>query len=436
MTPALHLTLYDVLRGLLGIICLLLINYLLSDNRKRINWRMVISGVLLQFVIAFMVIKIPIIRSGFEFLSGFFIELLNFSRQGAEFLFGRLMDPDTMGFIFAFQVLPTIIFFSALTSALYYLNILQYVVFAFAWLMHKTMRLSGVETLAAAANIFVGQTEAPLVVKPYLEKMSRSEIMSLMTGGMATIAGAVLVAYVSILGNNDPELMRYYATHLLIASIISAPAALLTAKMMVPETQQVDMELFVPKHRMGGNLLDAIANGTTEGVKLAVNVAAMLLVFTAFIALMNYIFNDMIGQVTGLNEKIAAWSDGRYDGLSLQFILGLLLAPVDWIMGVPNADLIQVGQLLGEKTILNEFYAYVSFDNLKDSGALINEKSILITTYALCGFANFASIGIQIGGISALAPGQRMTLAQLGLKAMIGGTTASFITACIAGMLI
>jgi concentrative nucleoside transporter, CNT family len=431
-----HLTLNDVFRGLLGIVCLLLINYLLSDNRKRINWRMVASGILLQFVIAFMVIKIPVVRSGFEFLSGFFIELLNFSRQGAEFLFGRLMDPDTMGFIFAFQVLPTIIFFSALTSALYYLNILQYVVFAFAWMMHKTMRLSGVETLAAAANIFVGQTEAPLVVKPYLEKMSRSEIMSLMTGGMATIAGAVLVAYVNILGNNDPELMRYYATHLLIASIISAPAALLTAKMMVPETEQVDMELFVPKHRMGGNLLDAIANGTTEGVKLAVNVAAMLLVFTAFIALMNYIFNDIIGQVTGLNEKITSWSEGRYDGLSLQFILGLILAPVAWIMGVPNADLIVVGQLLGEKTILNEFYAYVSFDKLKDAGFITHEKSILITTYALCGFANFASIGIQIGGISALASGQRMTLAQLGLKAMIGGTVASFITACIAGMLI
>jgi len=425
-----------IFRGILGIVILLGIGFLCSNNRKRINWRLVLSGILLQFAIAFSVIKIPVIRVGFEMVSRFFLELLTFSRTGAEFLFGRLMDPETFGFLFAFQVLPTIIFFSALTSALYYLNILQYVVYAFAWIMHKTMRLSGAESLAAAANIFVGQTEAPLVVKPYLEKMTPSEIMSLMTGGMATIAGAVLVAYVSILGGSDPVMMQYFATHLLIASIISAPAALLVAKLMIPETEEVDIELMIPRHRMGGNLLDAMAIGTSEGVKLAVNVAAMLLVFTAFIAMLNYILHDAVGAWTGMNERIAAWSDGRYEGLTSQFILGMIMAPVAWIIGVPNADILMVGQLLGEKTMLNEFYAYVTFGKLKDAGLLTHEKSVLITTYALCGFANFASIGIQIGGISALAPGQRLTLARLGVKALIGGTLASLITACIAGMLI
>ncbi len=425
----------DVARGLLGIGILVAIAWSFSENRRRVNWRLVVSGSLLQIAIAFLVIKVPSVRSVFEHVSGFFIELMNFSRAGAEFLFGNLMNPDTMGFIFAFQVLPTIVFFSALTSALYYLNILQLVVYAFAWIMHRTMRLSGAESLAAAANIFVGQTEAPLVVKPYLERMTRSEVLSLMTGGMATIAGAVLVAYIGILGGNDPERMQYFATHLLIASIISAPAALLTAKIMLPETEEVDRELMIPRHRMGGNLLDAIANGTAEGVKLAVNVAAMLLVFTAFIALLNFIMKDMVGEMTGINERITVWSDGRYNGFSLQFVLGLMLAPVAWAIGVPDHDLLVVGQLLGEKTILNEFYAYVSFGQLKDAGVIISTKSILITTYALCGFANIASIGIQLGGISSLAPGQRMTLAGLGVKALVAGTIASLLTACIAGML-
>jgi len=429
-------TFNNLFRGMFGIVFLLAVMFLLSEKRRSINWRLVISGVFLQIAVAYMLIKVSSIRGLFELVSGFFIQLLNFSREGSVFLFGGLMDPDLFGFIFAFQVLPTIVFFSALTSALYYLNILQWIVYGIAWVMHKTMRLSGVESLAAAANIFVGQTEAPLVVKPYLERMTRSEIMSLMTGGMATIAGAVLVAYVSILGGGNQEMMMYFATHLLIASIISAPAALLSAKVLIPETETTDLELLIPRHRLGGNLLDAIANGTTEGLRLAVNVAAMLLVFTAFIAMLNFVFHNGLGAWTGLNERIIEWSAGRYDGLTMQFILGLVMAPVAWIIGVPNSDLLVVGQLLGEKTMLNEFYAYVSFGKLKDAGIIQHEKTILIATYALCGFANFASIGIQVGGISTLAPGQRMVLASLGIKALIGGTIAALMTACVAGMLI
>lgn len=426
----------NIVRGLLGLAVLIAAGYALSDNRRAIRWRLVISGTVLQCVIAVALLKIDFVRTGFESVSRFFISIMDFSRSGAAFLFGDLMNPDTFGFLFAFQVLPTIVFFSALTSVLYYLNILQYIVYGFAWVMHKTMRLSGAESLAAAANIFIGQTEAPLVVKPYLERMTRSELFSLMTGGMATIAGAVLVAYVSILGGTDPVRMQYFATHLLVASIISAPAALLTAKLMVPETREIDRDLLIPRHRMGSNLIDVLTNGTTEGVKLAVNVAAMLLVFTAMIAMVNFLLADCVGTWTGLNEVIASRSDGRYEGLTLQFVLGLLMAPVAWVIGVPEGDLLVIGQLLGEKTILNEFYAYVSFGQLKDAGVIVNEKSILIATYALCGFANFASIGIQVGGISAIAPGQRANLAQLGLKAMVAGTIAALMTACIAGMLL
>lgn len=426
----------DVGRGLLGIACLLGIGFALCNNRRAINWRLIVSGILLQVVIAIAVLKIEAVYAVFQNLSLFFVELMNFSAYGAEFLFGSLMDRNTFGFIFAFQVLPTIVFFSALTSALYYLNVLQYIVYGFAWLMHRTMRLSGAESLAAAANIFIGQTEAPLVVKPYLEKMTSSEILALMSGGMATIAGAVLVAYIAILGGDDPARVQYFATHLLVASIISAPAALMVAKLILPETEEVDRELLIPRHRMGGNLIDALTSGTTQGVKLAVNVAAMLLVFTAMIAMVNYIMKDGIGEWTGLNERILDWSEGRYEGFTLQYVLGLLLAPVAWLLGVPYGDLMVVGQLLGEKTILNEFYAYVSFGQLKDAGVITNEKSIIIATYALCGFANFASIGIQVGGISSLAPGQRLTLCKLGVKALIAGTIAAFITACIAGVLV
>ncbi len=429
--------LYHFLRGLIGIAALVGLCTLLSRNRALIQWSLVLSGLLLQFVVAVVVLKVPEVRGIFDRLASFFVQVLDFTREGSLFLFGGLVgDTETFGFIFAFQILPSIVFFAALTSALYYLNILQYIVYAFAWVMSRTMKLSGAESLAAAANIFVGQTEAPLVVKPYIDRMSRSEIMALMTGGMATIAGAVLAAYVGLLGGADPDAMQYFATHLLVASIISAPAALVAAKILIPETQPANQELLFPRHRMGSNLLDAIAQGTTEGVKLAVNVAAMLLVFIAFIAMANYVISEWIGAPTGLNERVAAFTDGDFEAFNLQFLFGLALAPVAWLLGVPGEDLLMVGRLLGEKTVLNEFVAYVSFAELKAEGAIVNEKSILIATYALCGFSNFSSIGIQIGGISVIAPDQRTTLCELGLWSLVGGTIACLLTACLAGMLV
>lgn len=427
-----------LLRGILGVAVLLLIAFLFSSDRKRINWRLVITGVVLQVVFALGVLKVDWVRSVFRWISQFFVEVLNFSSAGAEFLFGGLVsDIDGFGFIFAFQVLPTIVFFSALSSFLYYLGILQRIVYGFAWIMSKTMHLSGAESLAAAGNIFLGQTESPLLVKPYLEKMTKSEMMCLMTGGMATIAGGVFAAYIGFLGGIDEELRLQFATHLLSASIMSAPAAIVAAKILVPESKpdKLDRKVLIPRDKIGSNVLDAISIGTTDGLKLAINVGAMLLVFTAFIYMFNAIFMK-VGSITELNDKIISITDGAYDGLSLQYILGLFFAPLAWLLGVPTADVMQVGQLLGEKTILNEFFAYSSLGQMKEAGKFTSERSIIIATYALCGFANFASIGIQIGGIGAIAPGQRQNLAALGVKALIGGTIACFMTAAIAGVLV
>lgn len=409
----------------------------ISRNRKSIDWKLVSSGLLIQCAIAFAVLKVPFVRSGFEVLASVFVHLMAFTREGSEFLFGGLVsDTSSFGFIFAFQVLPTIVFFSAFSSVLYYAGILQRVVFVFAWLMQRTMRLSGAESLAAAANIFVGQTEAPLIVKPYLDRMTRSEILALMCGGMATIAGGVFAAYIGMLGGANLAEQQYFATHLLVASIISAPAALLAAKILIPETDTVSRELLIPRHQAGSNVLDAIANGTSDGVRLAVNVAAMLLVFIAFIAMANFALFHWVGSWTGLNEIIAERSGGQHDGLRMQYLLGGLFAPMAWVIGVPSGDLVSIGQLLGEKTILNEFVAYASLSDLKASGNIQHERSIIIATYALCGFANFSSIGIQIGGISAIAPSQRKTLSELGFWALIGGTAACLMTACIAGMIV
>lgn len=427
-----------LLRGILGVAVLLLVAYLFSSDRKRINWRLVVTGVILQVVFALGVLKVGAVRAGFRWISQGFVEILNFSSAGAEFLFGGLVsDIDGFGFIFAFQVLPTIVFFSALSSFLYYLGILQRIVYGFAWIMSKTMHLSGAESLAAAGNIFLGQTESPLLVKPYLDKMTKSEIMCLMTGGMATIAGGVFAAYIGFLGGIDEELRLQFATHLLSASIMSAPAAIVAAKMLVPESKpdELDRNVLIPRDKIGSNLLDAISIGTTDGLKLAINVGAMLLVFTAFIYMFNALFMK-IGSATELNGTIASATDGAYEGLSLQYVLGLFFAPLAWLLGVPSADVMQVGQLLGEKTILNEFFAYSSLGQMKEAGKFTSERSIIIATYALCGFANFASIGIQIGGIGAIAPGQRKNLAALGVKALIGGTIACFMTAAIAGVLV
>lgn len=427
----------SIYRGLLGMVFLLLVCFLLSSNRRKIDWRLVGTGLALQMVFALLVLKVSFVASIFDWISDKVVTFLNFSEKGAEFLFGGLVtDMDTFGYIFAFKVLPTIVFFSAFTSLLYYLGILQLFVKAFAWVMSKTMRLSGAESLAAAANIFIGQTEAPLVVKPYLDRMTKSEILCLMVGGMATIAGGVLAAFIAFLGGDSDVEKVIFAKHLLTASIMSAPAAILIAKMLYPETEKVDKKLDISKDKIGSNVLDAISRGTTEGLKLAVNVGAMLLVFTAIMAVFNWITVDLIGAPTGLNDAIASATEGRYSGFSLQYILGNIFAPVAWIIGVPAEDMVVIGQLLGEKTILNEFFAYASLSELKQAGAITNYRSIVIATYALCGFANFASIGIQIGGIGVLAPSQRSTLAKFGIKALIGGTVAALLTATIAGMLI
>jgi len=424
-------------RGILGMLFLIGICYILSSNKKKIDWRLVITGLGLQLTFALLVLKVDVVAQSFDWISQKVVEFLNVSEQGALFVFGELINPsNSLGYIFAFKVLPTIVFFSAFTSLLYYLGILQVIVKAFAWVMSKTMRLSGAESLAAAANIFIGQTEAPLVVKPYLEKMTKSEILTLMVGGMATIAGGVLAAYIAFLGGDSDAQKIIFTKHLLTASIMSAPAAILIAKMLYPETEKVNRKLDISKEKVGSNILDAISRGTTEGVKLAVNVGAMLLVFTALMAVLNWFLGDMIGESTGLNGIVERFSDGRYDRFSMEYILGNLFAPVAWIIGVASEDIVVVGQLLGEKTTLNEFYAYGSLSELQRTGTLSNYRSVVIVTYALCGFANFASIGIQIGGISVLAPGQRTVLAKFGIKALIGGTVAALLTATIAGMLI
>lgn len=410
--------------------------FLISSDRKNINWRLVGAGILLQIGLGLLVFKVEMATLAFDAVASFFVKVLDFTNAGIDFLlipFGATaMDSALNNFVF--KILPTIIFFSALSSMLYYFGILQIITKGIAWVMSKTMRLTGPESLAAAANVFIGQTEAPLVIKPYLERMSRSEIMCLMSGGFATIAGSVFAAYVGFLGGDDPVARQLFARHLLTASIMSAPAAIIAAKMLLPESKEISLEdqaLEVPKEQSGSNVLDAITRGSTDGLKLAVNVGVMLLVFTAFISMINFFLAEGLGNWTGLNDYVVSSTNGRFTGFTLEYILGLVFAPVAWLLGVPAQDTMLVGQLLGMKTAINEFYAYAQLPGLKET---MLPKSILISTYALCGFANFASIGIQIGGISAIAPGQRKNLTELGFKAMIGGTIAAFLTAIIAGM--
>ncbi|MBK6699560.1 MAG: Na+ dependent nucleoside transporter [Saprospiraceae bacterium] len=429
----------DSLRGLLGVLVLLIICYAVSEHRKRIDWKLVGTGLLLQFIFALLVLKVPMVKSMFEGIASIFVVFLDFTKEGSRFLFGKEMIDNipTHGYIFAFQVLPTVLFFSAFTSLMYYLGILQKIVYGIAWVMNRSMRLSGAESLSTAGNIFLGQTESPLLIKPYLAKMTRSEILCVMVGGMATIAGGVLAAYVGFLGGTDPVQQQLYATHLLSASIMSAPAAIVATKMILPEVhpEHINHDIEVSKEKIGANMLEAIANGTSDGLKLAVNVGAMLIVFTALIYMVNYTLQHSLGSWFGLNEYVNTLTAGKYTSFSLQFILGSICAPLAWLLGVPYVDMMYAGQLLGEKTILNEFYAYATMGGLKING-LMSERGLIICTYALCGFSNFASIGIQIGGIGALAPNQKSTLAQLGIKALIGGSVACFLTAAIAGLVI
>ncbi|MDF1696221.1 MAG: nucleoside transporter C-terminal domain-containing protein [Saprospiraceae bacterium] len=444
-------TFVDIARGGLGMIILLAIAYFFSPNRKAINWKTVGYGLLAQFLLAIGILKGSAIgfninentRIDLSFISGifdlggkFFTSILDYTLEGSKFLLGdHLMDVNSVGYVFLFQVLPTIIFFSALTSVLFYLGIIQKVVSLLARFLTKLLKISGAESLSVAGNIFLGQTEAPLMIKPYLEKMTKSEILLVMVGGMATVAGGVLAAYIGFLGGDDPVKRLEFARHLLAASVMAAPGAIVISKMLFPQTEEIDTDVHVSSEKIGSNVLDAISTGTTEGLKLAANVGAMLLVFVAFIAMINGVLG-WVGDITDLNSMIA--NGTPYDGLSLEFVLGYIFAPLMWLIGVASEDMALMGQLLGIKLAASEFIGYIQLAGLKDTTNavhLVNEKSIIMATYMLCGFANFASIGIQIGGIGFLAPGKRKLLSEFGMRALLGGTLASLLSATLIGIL-
>lgn len=434
----------EYIRGLAGLIFILGVAFLLSGNRKAVDWRLVLVGITIQIIFGLLIGKVEEARIAFQFIGDKFVYFLSFAQRGAEFLFGDLAknsvnNPDAkhnLGFLFAFQALPNVIFISAITAGLYYLGLLQKIVYGFAWVMAKTMRLSGAESLSAAANIFMGQTEAPLLVRPFIPNMTKSELHCLMVGGMATIAGSVLGAYVSFLGGGDPVQQAKFASYLLSASIMNAPAAIVLAKVFMPETEpeKIDRELKVNKEQIGANLVDSMASGAADGLKLALNIGAMLLAFIAIIYAVNWVLVDFIGAFTGLNEFVTSSTNGTFKGFSLQYILGQVFRVFAFAMGVEWGDTLQVGSLLGQKMVINEFVAYLDLANMKTAG-MISEKSILISTYALCGFANFSSIAIQIGGIGGMAPGRQGDLSKLGLRAMIAASLATMMTATIAGAL-
>ena len=431
------LNLVKLLRGILGMAVLIAIAWLFSSNRKAVNWKMVGTGLVFQLLLAIGILYVPFIQDFFEFIGKGFVKILTFTNEGVNYLLKRNDTGQVAPALqnFAFSILPTIIFFAALSSLLFYLGIIQIFVKGFGYLLSRSLGLSGPESLSVAGNIFLGQTESPLLIKPYLETMSRSEILLVMSGGMATLAGGVLAAYIGFLGGGDPVQQVIFAKHLLTASIMAAPGVVVISKIIVPETESITKKIEVSKEEVGKNALDAISNGTGDGLRLAVNVGAMLLVFIAFIAFANYIFGK-IGDWTTLNERIASFSHGKYEELSLEFILGYGLSPLMWLIGVGGEDVTLVGSLLGKKLILTEFVAYIDLADMKAAGEFTHIKSIIMSVYMLCGFANFASIGIQIGGIGALAPGRRVLLAQFGMRALLAGTLASLLSATIIGVLL
>jgi concentrative nucleoside transporter, CNT family len=432
----------DYLRALGGLVFIVGIAYLFSADRKAVNWRLVGAGIALQVVFALLIAKVQFVQSGFEYISAQFIRFLSFAQKGAEFLYGDLSkNSDTtpgtrhsLGFLFAFQTLPTVIFFSAFTAGLYHLGILQKIVYAFAWVMTRTMRMSGAESLSIAGDVFMGQTEAPLLVKPFIPGMTQSELHCLMVGGMATIAGSVFGAYVSFLGGSDPAEQTRFATYLLTASLMSAPAAVVMAKLFLPERESVDQSLKLTKETTSVNLIDAIATGAADGLKLALNIGAMLLAFIAVIYALNWVLEDLIGHYTGLNELIQQSTNGTFKAFSLQYILGQVFRIFAFAIGVNWEESLAIGSLLGEKMVINEFIAYFDLGTMKAAGTL-SDKSVLIATYALCGFANFSSIAIQIGGTGGMAPTRQADISRLGMRAMIAATLATMMTATIAGAL-
>ena len=425
-------SLSSLFRGLLGMAVILAIAWIFSLDRKRINWGTVLKALGLQLLIAVSVLVFPGVQKGFELFGQGFVAVLDWTKAGSNFLFGSFMDVSKFGFVFVFQILPTIIFFSALTSLLFYLGVLQKIVWAMGWALTKLMKLSGAESLSCAGNIFLGQTEAPLMVKEYIPRMTRSELMLVMTSGMATMAGGVLAAYIGMLGAGDKVLEVEFAKHLLSASVMAAPGAIAIAKILKPQTEEIDNTVEVSKEKIGKNILDSITNGATEGLKLAANIAAMLLVFYALIAGVNSILSVI--SFSAVDNLIADLSGGRYTDLSLEVILAVIFSPVIWLTGVPSEDIGLVGRLLGEKLILTEFVGYQSLAEMIQSGAFSSTKSIILATYILCGFANFASVGIQIGGIGGMAPGKRHILSEYGFRSLLGATLVALLSAAMIGM--
>ena len=426
----------SLLRGLIGMFSLIAFAYLLSNNRKAISWKLVGIGILTQITIAICIIKISLIKKFFGIISSLFVKILDFTNAGTSMLLGEFSSIDKYGFIFVFQALPIIIFFSALTSILFYFGIIQKIVRFLAWALKKLLGISGAESLTVAGNIFLGQTESPLLIKAYLEKMNRSEIFLVMLGGMATVAGSVMGAYIGFLGGDDPNERLFFAKNLLAASVMAAPGAVVIAKILYPQTEGVSENLNVSMDKIGNNLISVISNGTREGVRMAVNVGAMLLVFISLIAMINGGFLAA-GDLLGLNKWVA--ENTLYENFSIELVLGYIFAPLMWLIGVETDDIALMGQLLGVKLVASEFVGYIQLAGLKDINNTFHlsyEKSVVMASYFLCGFANFASIGIQVGGISIIAPKQLKNLSELGFKAMIGGAIVSLMSATIVGAII
>ena len=428
-------SLESLVRGIVGIIFLLLISYVFSTNRKAINWKTIGLSLLIQTVIAVGVLKVNWIADLFEYLGSFFLKILDFTNAGTYMILGEFVDVEKTGYVFAFQALPVIIFFSALTSIAYYFGIIQKIVKFLAWVLAKLFGISGPESLSLSGNIFLGQTESPLMIKAYLEKMNRSELFLVMVGGMATVAGSVLGAYIGFLGGDDPVARLSFAKSLLAASVMAAPGAIVISKIIYPQTEKVNLNINLTNSEIGGNFLSAISKGTNEGVRMAVNVGAMLLVFIALIALLN----GMLSYIGNLGINLWISENTSYSNLSVEFILGIIFSPIMWLIGVANTDILLMGQLLGVKLASSEFVAYAQLAELKNVENIISlnyEKSVIMATYMLCGFANFASIGIQIGGIGVIAPKIKPILIELGFKAMLAGTIVSLLSATIAGAII
>lgn len=424
----------SVVRGLVGIGGVLAIAYGLSDNRRRIDWRLVGGGLLMQLLFAVAMLHVPLFGSILELLGKGCVKLMDFTEAGLAFLLGPYAS-KAAGFSFLLHSLPVVIFFSALVSMCYHWGIIQRVVGGFSWVLRKFMPISGAEGLVSSGNIFLGMSESPVLIKNYLPAMNRSEIFLVMVSGMGTIAGSVMGTYIGMLGGTDPVSKVLFAKHLLSASVMAVPGSIVLAKMLCPQTEPTHGEA-VRVEKEQGNILEAISSGTVTGVRLMVHIAAMLLVFISLVALANYLLHDVVGKYTGLNSWIVTVTHGQAAGLTFQFLLGVAMAPFMWLVGVPTPDVMLVGSLLGQKTILNEFVAYFQLQQWREAGLFVYEKSVWMSTYILCGFANISSIGILLGGLGVLAPEKRGLISRLGVKAMVGGALVSVLSATIIGMIL